>query len=126
MGENNIRVGNPPTTAVTHSSPGIASLWLHLRLSNDLARSTAGWCDFPLRYSSWMQHCVITDEPTPLGQSQNKFPRGRSVGSNFKASGLEALTQFHGPDEYGLHLCSKVHFRRHGCFAHDRVDCLNE
>lgn len=45
-----------------HSFPGIASLWLHLRLSNDFARSTAGWSDLPRRYNSWMQHCVITDD----------------------------------------------------------------
>jgi hypothetical protein len=54
--------GNLPTSEAMHSSPGIASLWLHLRLSNDFARSTAGWCDLPRIYNSWMQHCVITDD----------------------------------------------------------------
>src|SRR6266702_566922 len=113
---------DPPTTVAMHSFPGIASLWLHLRLSNDFARSTAGWCDFPWRYSSWMQHCVITDEPTPLGQTQQSSPR--SVPSSER--GRKLLTQFHGSDKYGLHLGSQVRFRRHRHFAHHRVDCWSE
>lgn len=51
---------NKPTTLSRQSSPGIGSLWLHFLLSNVFAISTAGCCDVPWRYSSWIQHCVIT------------------------------------------------------------------
>lgn len=44
------------------SFPVIASRWLHFRLSNVLARSTAGCSVLPWRYSSWMQHWVITKD----------------------------------------------------------------
>lgn len=47
---------------VKHSSPGIASRWLHFLRSKIFARSTAGCCSFPCRYNSCMQHCVITKE----------------------------------------------------------------
>lgn len=43
-----------------HSSPGIASRWLHFLRSKIFARSTAGCCSLPCRYNSCMQHCVIT------------------------------------------------------------------
>jgi hypothetical protein len=61
-------------TEAMHSFPGIASLWLHLRLSNDLARFTACWRNLPWIYSSWMQHCVITD--VPLGQMRYMVLQG--------------------------------------------------
>jgi hypothetical protein len=44
-----MRRRDPPMRARMQSFPGIASLWLHFRLSNDLARSVAGWSDLPLR-----------------------------------------------------------------------------
>jgi hypothetical protein len=69
-------------TAAMHSFPGIASLWLHLRLSNDFARSVAGCCDLPWRYSSWMQHWVITDEPLgQMDEMRSLSARGVRVGN---------------------------------------------
>jgi hypothetical protein len=49
-------------TLARHSSPGIVSLWLHFLRSKVLAKSTVGCCDFPWRYNSCIQHCVITNE----------------------------------------------------------------
>ena len=51
-----------PMILVRHSSPGIASRWLHLLRSKFFAKSTAGCCSLPCRYNSCMQHCVITKE----------------------------------------------------------------
>jgi len=54
-----------PMMLVKHSSPGIASRWLHLLRSNVFAKSTADCCSLPCRYNSCMQHCVIIGLTSP-------------------------------------------------------------
>ena len=65
---------NLPIILVKHSSPGIASRWLHLLRSKFFAKSTAGCCSLPCRYNSCMQHCVITKERLCHLSNQRFFP----------------------------------------------------
>ena len=63
-----------PIILVKHSSPGIASRWLHLLRSKFFAKSTAACCSLPCRYNSCMQHCVITKERLCHLSNQRFFP----------------------------------------------------